>query len=446
MAAVPETKYAVSNGVHIAYQVHGSGPVDLVIVSPAVSHLDLRWGHPSYSKVLHRLGSFARVISMDKRGSGLSDRSVRLPSTEEQVADIAAVLDATGSDRPYLFGGLDGGMASLCFAAIHPERTSGVVTYATPPRFRQSEDYPWGLDDQAAQIFFDITERHWGDPMLLSVVAPSARDQPGFADWFAQLQRASVSPGAAAAWLRDLAELDIRDVLPTVTAPVLVLNRKGDPVVDPRAGRYMAEMLPNARFVELPGDDYVFWVGDADAVIEEIGQFTTGSRIGPETNRVLATLLFTDIVGSTEVASRLGDRGWRELLDEHNALVRRQLDIYRGREVDTAGDGFFAVFDGPARAVRCARSLSTEVRSLGVDIRAGVHTGEVEMRPDGIRGVAVHVAARIMALAAPGRVWASRTVKDLVAGSGLVFADRGLHQLKGITDEWQVFEVEAEGT
>jgi class 3 adenylate cyclase len=441
MSAVPETKYAVSDGVHIAYQVHGSGSVDLVIASPAVSHLDLRWDHPTYSSVLNRLGSFARVISFDKRGSGLSDR-VRLPTMEEQVADIAAVMDAAGSDKAYLFGGLDGGVACLIFAATYPQRAAGVITYATPPRFRQSDDFPWGLDDAGVEMFLDITERHWGDPMLLSVIAPSASEDPAFVDWFVRLQRSAVSPGAAAAWIRDLADLDLRDAIATVSTPVLVLNRKQDPVVDPGAARYLADLMPNAQFVELPGQDYLFWVGDAAAVIEQIQRFTVGTHFDPEPDRVLATLLFTDIVGSTELATSVGDRKWRDLLDQHNSVVRRQLGIFRGTEIDTAGDGFFAMFDGPARAVRCAGASTMNVRSLGMDIRAGVHTGEVERVPDGVRGLAVHVGARITGLAPAGRVWASRTVKDLVAGSGLSFADRGSHRLKGVNEEWQLFELE----
>ncbi len=399
MATIPTTKYAISDGVYIAYQVHGRGAVDLVTVPPAVSHLDLRWDDPAYARALRRLGSFARVIALDKRGSGLSDRTAKLPSAEEQVADIAAVMDAAGSERAFLFGGVDGGAASLLFAATQPARARGVVAYAVPPAVLKTPDYPWGIDPAALEMLLEAAERDWGGPTLASLLAPSASGDPAFAQWFGRFFRSAVSPGAAVTWLRDLAKLDIRHALPTVPVPTLVLQRKDDPLFRVEAGRYLSERLPDAKYVEVPGRDHLYWVGDAEPMLDEIREFVTGTRVDPDPDRVLATVLFTDMVGSTELATSLGDRRWRDLLEAHNDVVRKELSLYGGREVDTAGDGFFAVFDGPARAIRCAQSIAERVRGIGAEIRAGVHTGEVELRGDKVQGVSVHIGARI---AGPG--------------------------------------------
>ena len=441
MISPPPTRYARSGEVHIAYQVNGDGPVDLVFVPPAVSHLDYRWEEPSYERLLRRLGSFARVISLDKRGSGLSDRTAALPSPEEQVEDIEAVMDAAGCEQASLLGGLDGGVASILFAVAHPERTQRLITYATAARTLKSADYPWGLDREELEALVDLVEQDWGGRTFLQLSAPTVADDARFVQWFGRFQRSAVSPAAAAAWMRGLAEIDIRDVLSEVAVPVLVLQRADDRIVDAGHGRYLAEHIRDAKYVELPGADYLLWVRDTDLLLDEVQEFLTGVRAEVEPDRIVATVLFTDVVGSTELAARMGDRRWRDLLDAHHAVVRRVLERFRGQEVDTAGDGFFAVFDAPARAIRSATAIRDEVRNLGIDIRAGLHAGEVEMRADRASGLAVHIGARVAALAQPGEVLVSSTMRDLVAGSGFKFVDRGTHVLKGVPDEWRLFAV-----
>ncbi len=441
MISPPPTRYARSGEVHIAYQVNGEGPVDLVFVPPAVSHLDYRWEEPSYERLLRRLGSFARVISLDKRGSGLSDRTAALPSPEEQVEDIEAVMDAAGCEQASLLGGLDGGVASILFAVAHPERTQRLITYATAARTLKSADYPWGLDREELEALVDLVEQDWGGRTFLQLSAPTVADDARFVQWFGRFQRSAVSPAAAAAWMRGLAEIDVRDVLSEVAVPVLVLQRADDRIVDAGHGRYLAEHIRDAKYVELPGADYLLWVRDTDLLLDEVQEFLTGVRAEVEPDRIVATVLFTDVVGSTELAARMGDRRWRDLLDAHHAVVRRVLERFRGQEVDTAGDGFFAVFDAPARAIRSATAIRDEVRNLGIDIRAGLHAGEVEMRADRASGLAVHIGARVAALAQPGEVLVSSTMRDLVAGSGFKFVDRGTHVLKGVPDEWRLFAV-----
>ncbi len=441
MISPPPTRYARSGEVHIAYQVNGDGPVDLVFVPPAVSHLDYRWEEPSYERLLRRLGSFARVISLDKRGSGLSDRTAALPSPEEQVEDIEAVMDAAGCEQASLLGGLDGGVASILFAVAHPERTQRLITYATAARTLKSADYPWGLDREELEALVDLVEQDWGGRTFLQLSAPTVADDARFVQWFGRFQRSAVSPAAAAAWMRGLAEIDVRDVLSEVAVPVLVLQRADDRIVDAGHGRYLAEHIRDAKYVELPGADYLLWVRDTDLLLDEVQEFLTGVRAEVEPDRIVATVLFTDVVGSTELAARMGDRRWRDLLDAHHAVVRRVLERFRGQEVDTAGDGFFAVFDAPARAIRSATAIRDEVRNLGIDIRAGLHAGEVEMRADRASGLAVHIGARVAALAQPGEVLVSSTMRDLVAGSGFKFVDRGTHVLKGVPDEWRLFAV-----
>jgi len=421
--------------------VNGDGPVDLVFVPPAVSHLDYRWEEPSYERLLRRLGSFARVISLDKRGSGLSDRTAALPSPEEQVEDIEAVMDVAGCEQASLLGGLDGGVASILFAVAHPERTQRLITYATAARTLKSADYPWGLDREELEALVDLVEQDWGGRTFLQLSAPTVADDARFVQWFGRFQRSAVSPAAAAAWMRGLAEIDVRDVLSEVAVPVLVLQRADDRIVDAGHGRYLAEHIRDAKYVELPGADYLLWVRDTDLLLDEVQEFLTGVRAEVEPDRIVATVLFTDVVGSTELAARMGDRRWRDLLDAHHAVVRRVLERFRGQEVDTAGDGFFAVFDAPARAIRSATAIRDEVRNLGIDIRAGLHAGEVEMRADRASGLAVHIGARVAALAQPGEVLVSSTMRDLVAGSGFKFVDRGTHVLKGVPDEWRLFAV-----
>jgi class 3 adenylate cyclase len=441
MTTPPPTRYARSGDVHIAYQVNGQGQIDLVFVPPAVSHLDYRWEEPSYERLLERLGSFARVISLDKRGSGLSDRTAALPTPQEQVRDIESVMNAAGSERASLLGGLDGGVASILFAAAHPERTERLVTYATAARTLRSDDYPWGVDPEELEALVELVEQDWGGQAFLRLAAPTVADDARFVQWFGRFQRSAVSPAAAAAWMRGLADIDIRDVLSDVAAPTLVLQRSDDLIVNAGHGRYLADHIRGAKYVELPGADYLLWVRDTERLIDEIQEFLTGSLAEAEPDRAVVTVLFTDIVGSTELAARIGDRRWRDLLDAHHAVVRRVLGRFGGHEVDTAGDGFFAVFDSPGRAIRSATTMRDETHALGIDIRAGLHTGEVDMRADRASGLAVHIGARVAALAAAGEVLATSTVRDLVAGSGFIFVDRGTHVLKGVPDEWRLFAV-----
>jgi class 3 adenylate cyclase len=386
-------------------------------------------------------GSFARVISLDKRGSGLSDREAALPNLEQQVADITAVMDAAGSARTSLLGGLDGGVASILFAVAYPERVDRLITYGTPPRTMRAPDYPWGVGPEELEVLLGLMEEDWGGPTFLQIAAPSVAEDRRFQNWFGRFQRSAVGPAAATAWLRSLAESDIRDVLDKVAVPTLVLQRAHDPIVSAEHGRYLARNIPGAKYVELPGADYLLWVRDIDLLLDEVQEFLTGVRAELEPERVVRTVLFTDIVGSTEHATRLGDRRWRDLLEAHHDIVRRNLERFGGVEVDTAGDGVFAVFDGPARAIRCATAVRDDVRGVGVEIRAGLHAGEVEIRGGSVVGLAVHIGARVAAVAGAGEVVVSSTVRDLVAGSAFDFEARGEQTLKGVPGTWRLFTV-----
>jgi len=437
----PQTRYARSGEVNIAYQVIGDGPIDLVYVMGWVSHLDYFWEDPLYSKFLTRLASFSRLILFDKRGTGLSDRVPlnELPTLEQRMDDVRAVMDAAGSMRAALFGVSEGGPMCALFAATYPDRTSALIIYASYAKRVWSPDYPWAPTPAERQKFFDLIQEGWGGEVDLATMAPSKVGDERFQEWWSSYLRMGASPGAALALARMNTQIDIRHVLPTIRVPTLVLHRSGDLDIKVEEGRYIASKIPGARFVEFPGSDHLTWVGNQDAIIDEIEEFLTGVRRGPELDRVLATVLFTDIVGSTERAAQLGDRGWRALLEAHNTSIRRELERFRGREIDTAGDGFLAIFDGPARAIRCAGAVVRAVRSLGIEVRAGLHTGEVEMLDRDVRGIAVHIGARVAALAAPGEVLVSHTVKDLVAGSGIDFEDRGIQVLKGVPGEWRVY-------
>ena len=438
--ARPETLYAKSGDVNIAYQVVGDGPLDLIYVPGWISNVELMWDEPAHAHVLSRLTRFSRLIVFDKRGTGLSDPVAldRAPTMEQRMDDVRAVLDAVGSERTAVFGFSEGGLMSLLFAATYPERTSALVLYGVFARRMWAPDYPWGLqpDDRAREI--EELERNWADRMDLDKLAPSESD--AFKQRMATYFRRSASPGAAAALLRMNSEIDVRHVLPSIQAPTLVMHRVGDQDVKVEEGRWLAEQIPAARYVELEGDAHTLWAGDFDSIVDEMEEFLTGVRRGDEPDRVLATVLFTDIVGSTEQATRLGDRRWGTLLEQHHSLVRRELDRYRGLEVDNAGDGFLARFDGPARAVRCARAVQSSVRPLGLEVRAGVHTGECELGGEKITGIAVHTGARIAARASAGEVLVSSTVKDLVAGSGIEFEDRGEHELKDV-GTWHLYSV-----
>jgi class 3 adenylate cyclase/pimeloyl-ACP methyl ester carboxylesterase len=430
--------YARSGEVNIAYQVTGGGPLDLVLVSGFVSHLDLDWASPVSTRFLERLGSFARLIRFDKRGTGLSDRSVGLPDLETRMDDVRAVMDAVGSERAALFGYSEGGPMSVLFAATYPERVTALVLYGTyANRADPDEDYPWAQTWAERVAYAHDVEGGWGSESDLGRMWPNA--DPAIASWWATRARASASPAAARDLLLMNSQIDVRETLSAVQAPTLVLHRRGDLDSRVEEGRYIADHIAGARFLELEGDIHIPWF-EPDQIIDEVEEFLTGVRHVPEPDRVLATVVFTDIVGSTKRAAAIGDRRWKELLGAHHTKIRALLSRYRGREVDTAGDGFLATFDGPARAVRCAQAISEDVRDLGLEVRAGVHTGEVELMGPGIGGIAVHIGARVAAMAGPGEVLVSSTVKDLVAGSGLEFEDRGEHHLKGVPGTWRLYE------
>jgi pimeloyl-ACP methyl ester carboxylesterase len=438
---VPEVRYTKSGDVNIAYQVFGEGDLDLVIVPGWVSNVEIFWEEPAFARFLNRLASFSRVILFDKRGTGLSDRVAEMPNLETRMDDVRAVLDAVNSERAALFGYSEGGVLCALFAASHPDRTSALIMHGSYARLTWRPDYPWGPTDEERTAFNDEAEQHWGEPIGIEQRAPSMAHDERFRNWWARFLRLSVSPAAFATLSRMNMQIDIRNVLPAIRVPTLIMHSVNDQALPIESGRYLAEHIPGARLVELTGD-HVPWLADAEIVADEVEEFLTGVRRGPEPDRVLATVLFTDIVGSSEKTVALGDRAWRDLLENHHALVRRELDRFRGREIDTAGDGFLATFDGPARAIRCAQAISEEVRSLGIEVRAGLHTGECEKMGDKLGGIAVHTGARVAALAKAGEVLVSSTVKDLVAGSGLSFQERGVHSLKGIPGEWKLFAVE----
>jgi pimeloyl-ACP methyl ester carboxylesterase len=435
----PETRYAKSGDVNIAYQVVGDGPLDLVLVPGFVSHLEHDWTEPRHAHFLDRLASFSRLIRFDKRGTGLSDRPGGLPDLETRMGDVRAVMQAAGSDRAVLFGYSEGGPMCVLLAATYPELTSALVLYGTYAKRRDpDDDYPWAPLREVRESYAKQVEEDWGWEADMRRMCPGADE--AMARWWATRARAAASPGAARDLVLMNSLIDIREILPTIQAPTLVLHRTGDLDSKVDEGRYIASRIPGARFVELAGDDHVPWI-DADQVVDEVEEFVTGVRPAPEPDRVLATVLFTDIVGSTEQAAALGDRRWRELLAAHHVAVRRELERFHGREIDTAGDGFLATFDGPARAIRCAGAAVGAARELGLELRAGVHTGECELVGEKVAGIAVHIGARVAAAAAPGEVLVSGTVKDLVSGSGIEFEDRGEQQLKGLSDRRRLYAV-----
>jgi class 3 adenylate cyclase len=440
-AVGPQTRYAKSGDVNIAYQVVGEGPLDLVYVHGWVSNVEYGWQVPPLARFLRRLASFSRLILFDRRGTGLSDRtaSAKLPTLEQRMDDVRAVLDAAGSERAAIFCASEGGSLSLLFAATWPARTAALATFGIFAKRLWSPDYPWAPDQEVRERGDALLERDWG-ALDVDEYAPTA--DPELRSQIAAFFRNSASPGAAVALRRLNAEIDVRDILTSIHVPTLLLHRTGDRKVRVEEARFLASRIPSAKLVELPGADHIPWVGDQEAVLGEVEEFLTGVRHGPEVERVLATVLFTDIVGSTDRLAALGDQAWRELLERYYSVTRRELDRWRGREIKTTGDGVLAAFDGPARAVRCASAMVDAVRSLGLEIRAGIHTGECEMIGGDPSGIAVHIGARISALAPPGAVLVSSTVKDLVAGSGLRFAPRGVHSLKGVPGAWALFSVE----
>jgi pimeloyl-ACP methyl ester carboxylesterase len=433
------THYADSDGVSIAYQVHGEGPLDLLLVPGFVSHAELLPEEPSIARFFRRLASFSRLIVLDKRGQGLSDRPARPPTLEESMDDMEAVMEAAGCERPAIFGVSEGGPMSALFAATHPHRVSSLVLFGTFARMLEAPDFPHGVSEEALNRWGEVIRRDWGGPVAVNLWAPSRLGDREFERWWGRLLRQGTSPAGAIALMDLYREMDVRSILPAIDVPTLVLHRAGDRMISAAQSRYIAERIPGARYVELPGEDHLPFAGDLDLVLAEVEEFLVGSRRATESERALATVLFTDIVGSTEKAAELGDRRWRALIERHDAAVRRQLSLHRGREVKTMGDGFLATFDGPARAIRCACALQDELTGLGVEVRAGIHTGEVELIGDDVGGMAVNIGARIGSLAGPGEVLVSSTVRELVVGSGLEFADRGVKALKGAPGEWRLF-------
>jgi len=433
-------KYARSGDVHIAYRVFGDGPHDILLVPGTLSHVELYWELPVNEYILKRLTSFARVIVFDKRGQGLSDR-VAEQSLEERIGDVRAVLDAAGSKRVAIFGWSEGGPMSLMFAATYPERTSALVLFGC---FASMKAEPWAMSQERFDLFLATVDTHWGEGVLVPINAPSMRENKAFVQWFGRLERAASSPGGIQVLFRADYENDARHLLPSIRVPTLILHRMDDSTIPAACGRDLAQKIPGAKYVELPGEDHLLQALDQDLLdllLDEVEEFVTGARHRPDPDRVLATVMFTDIVRSTERAAEMGDFRWRELLNMYYAALRKELSVFHGREVNTSGDGLLATFDGPNRAIRCACSVRERLRPMGLQVRTGLHTGECELIGDDVGGIAVHIAARVAATAEPDEVLVSSTVRDLVAGSGLRFADRGMHALKGVPEEWRLFLV-----
>jgi class 3 adenylate cyclase len=428
--------------VHIAYQVFGGGELDIVLVPGFVTHVELVWEEEHFARALESLASFARVINFDRRGSGLSDPVAEAPTLEQRMDDVRAVMDAAGSKRAALMGISEGVAMSILFAATYPDRVQALVCCGGIARSTEDVDYPWAAPAEALlESGRELVIPHWGEGAIIEVAAPSQADNPEARAFFARMERASASPGMVASLAQMFLDIDVRDVVPSVQAPTLVLHRRHDRLVNVGNGRWLAQHIPNARLVELPGDDHILWYEEPELALAEVQEFLTGTHYTPEPERMLATVVFTDIVDSTRTAAEFGDRRWREVLERHQRTVRAALGRFGGREIKSTGDGFLATFDGPARAIRCAGMIIDSSEPLEIRVRAGVHTGEIELMGDDIGGIAVHTAARVSALAEPSEVLVSRTVKDLVAGSGIEFSDRGAHTLKGVPDTWQLYAV-----
>jgi class 3 adenylate cyclase/pimeloyl-ACP methyl ester carboxylesterase len=439
----PETRYVRVDGADVAYQVLGDGPVDLVYFYGIGSHIELFWDDPSYADFLRRLASFSRLIVLDRRGTGASDRvEAAMPTWEQSTDDLRAVLDAAGSERAAIIGDVDAGPIAVLFAAMQPARVQALVLSNSSPRFLQAPDYPIGLPSGGIDAHIEAVEAAWGTPQLFEMTSPGRLEEPGWADDMAKQNRAALTPRAAGALLRYVIEtLDVREALGLVQAPTLVIHNAGNRMVPRAHGRYLAEHIPGARLLELDSSDLTWSAATMPSIVEAIAEHVTGEVVVSDVDRVLTTILFTDIVASTEHAARVGDARWRSLLDAHDRVVRDLLRRFRGREIKTTGDGFVASFPGPARAIACATAVTHAARTLGLEVRAGMHTGECEVRGDDIGGLAVHIAARVAAQAQPGETLVSRTVKDLVVGSGIELDDRGDHDLKGVPGRWALFAV-----
>ena len=434
----PRTRYARNGDVSIAYQVFGEGPPDLVFIPSWASQVEQLWEHPVLARLLERFGSFCRLILFDRRGSGLSDR-VEPGALEEQIDDVRAVMRAAGSARALVWAETEGTAMASLFAAGHPELVSGLALYMPIPRIAYAPDWPWGSELSTREDWIEIAAAQWGDGSYIGFLAPSLADDEAFREWAGRLERYSCSPGAVPGALRRMGENDVREVLPLINVPTVAIRRRDHAWIDRRHADYVVEKVPDAKLVEVPGSDAMLLAGDVGPVADALEEFVTGTRRSYSLERVLATVLFTDIVDSTRKAAALGDRRWLALLEEHREIVRAHLARYGGREVKTMGDGFLATFDGPARAVRCAIAIAEAVGGTDLDVRAGVHTGECDFSSGDVGGIAVHIASRVLAHAGAGEVLVSRTVVDLVAGSQLAFASRGAHRLKGVPGEWELF-------
>jgi class 3 adenylate cyclase/alpha-beta hydrolase superfamily lysophospholipase len=439
----PTTHYAKSGDVHIAYQVVGEGPIDLVLIHGFISHLENQWEDPALARFLDRLASFSRLIIFDKRGTGLSDRVAEsaLPTLEQRMDDIRAVMDAMGSNRAAMFGLSEGGPLSTLFAATYPARTAALIMFGAYAKWIRSEDYPWAPTREQHEAAFEAYEKHWGTPIGLKTMAPSVANDERMRQWYARHQRMSASPGAGVTLYRMNIEVDVRAILPTIRVPTLILHRSGDRLLPCQGARYMAGQIPGAKFVELPGDDHIPWIGDTEPLLAAVQEFLTGEPPVLEADRVLASVLFIDIVQSTQRATAIGDARWRDLVDNYQQQVGKEVARLGGRVVNTAGDGVFAIFDGPARAIKCARAVRDAVGALGLAIRCGIHTGECVIEGNDVAGIAVHIGARVAARANPGEILISSTVKDLIAGSRVECLDRGSHVLKGVAGRWRLFAV-----
>jgi class 3 adenylate cyclase len=440
----PETRYAWNGGVAIAYQVVGEGKRDLLFAPGSVTHLEVLWEEPRVARFLTRLAGCSRLILMDPRGLGLSDRLTEVPTMDDRVDDLMAVLDAAESEHAALFGNADTGPPCIAVVVRHPDRVDGLILHGTYAKSAWSEDNPEGWTEQDRDVFLMGVRYQWGSAAGMETVAPSMAGDMAFRAWYTQLMRQGASPTA----VRLLAEMtmgvDVRPLLPDVAVPTLVMHRAGDRVNGVALGRNLAEGIPSARWIELPGEDFVIWSGDLDAIADEVEEFLTGRRGAAEPTRVVATIVFTDLVASTERVRAIGDRAWADLLQEHDSRVRAEVRRFGGREIDTAGDGFLVSFDSPTPAIRFAKASVHATRQIGLDIRVGVHTGECELVEDKLRGIAVHIGSRVASTAEAGEILVSQTVRDLVIGSGIEFVDRGTHELKGVPGEWRLFVV-AEG-
>jgi class 3 adenylate cyclase len=437
----PPVEFAPSPGGHIAYQVLGDGPIDLLFHA-GPRNLEIIWENPALERFLRRLASFSRLFLVNYRGMGLSDPIPfgAPPTQEEWASDWLWVMDAAGSERAAMMAAGEGGGSLPLFAATHPERTQALALVDCFATLRRSDDYPWGFPDESLEHFMKMFAEQYGTGANLRVTAPELVDDERFREWFARLERLSMSRATATLSGRVMTSWDTRGILSSIKAPTLVISHAGNNWIRPEHGRYLAEHIPNARYVERPGFWGLFWIHDVDWVLDEVETFLTGAKSVPSLDdRVLATVLFTDIVGSTELASAMGDQRWHWLLDEHDTIMAREIERYRGRTVKSTGDGYLATFDGPARAIRCAHAINEAVAPLGIQLRAGLHTGEIELRGEDVGGIAVHIAARVMSEAGPGEVLVSGAVPPLLAGSGIEFDDRGIRMLKGVLGEWRLY-------